>query len=213
VVVLTRAVWPSYLYDFLALIQSSTLERRILDCGAGGPSPPLSLFAEYGFEAHGIDISPSRIEKAKVYSKANDIVLNLKEGDMRSLPYDDESFSFVYTQNSLCHLTKKDARTSIAEMVRVLKPEGYLMVDFMSTDCSFYGADSLGDQIRPGEFQYIDEDGEKVLHVFYTDDEVDALFHGLEILKKVKVSSENRMLPETSTDVRVYFYLRKQRLT
>jgi ubiquinone/menaquinone biosynthesis C-methylase UbiE len=211
VVILTKTVWPSYLYDFLALIQSSTLEKRILDCGAGGPSPPLSLFAEYGFEAHGIDISPSQIEKAELYGKANDLILNLREGDMRSLPYSDESFSFVYTQNSLCHLTKEDARTSIAEMARVLKPDGYLMVDFMSVDCSFYGEDSLGVQINPGEFQYMDEEGEKVLHAFYKDEELDSLFHNLEFIKKVKVSTENRVGPRPSTDVRIYSHLRKSK--
>jgi ubiquinone/menaquinone biosynthesis C-methylase UbiE len=170
---------------------------------------PASLFAEYGFEAHGIDSSPSQIEKAEHYSKTNDHILNLKEGDMRTLPYSDESFSFVYTQNSLCHLTKEDARTSIAEMARVLKSDGYLMVDFMSVDCSFYGEDSLGVQINPGEFQYIDEDGEKVLHTFYRDEELDSLFHNLEIIKKVKVSTENRVGSRPSTDVRIYSYLRK----
>ncbi|MGD9380924.1 MAG: class I SAM-dependent methyltransferase [Candidatus Thorarchaeota archaeon] len=188
------------------------LEKKILDCGAGGPRPPLALFFEWGYEAYGIDISPDQIERAKIYGKENDIVLNLKEGDMRNLPYRDESFSFVYTQNSLCHLTKKDARTSIDEMSRVLRQDGYLMVDFMSTECSFYGAKSLGEQINPGEFQYIDEDGETVLHTFYADDELNPLFHELEIVKKVNVSTELHMGQELSTDVRVYTYLRKPKL-
>lgn len=211
-VILARAVWPSFLYDFLDLIQSSTLEKKILDCGAGGPRPPLSLFSEYGFEAYGIDISLEQIRRAKLYSKRNGIVLHLREGDMRNLPFRDESFSFVYTQNSLCHLTKEDAKASIHEMERVLIPKGYLMVDFMSADCSFYGDNSLGEQINPGEFQYIDEDGDRILHTFYTDGELDPLFHTLEIIRKVKVSTENRMLSKPSTDVRVYFYLRKPEL-
>ncbi len=206
---LTSTIWPFFLYDFLGLIQSSELEKKILDCGAGGPRPPLSLFSEYGYETYGIDISPEQIRKAELYGKENDIALNLKEGDMRNLPWKDDSFSFVYTQNSLCHLTKEDARTSIAEMVRVLRPRGYLMVDFMSTDCSFYGDDRLGEQINSGEFQYIDDDGEKVLHTFYTDEELDSLFHDLEIVRRVKVSTENRMIEESKIDVRVYFYLRK----
>jgi ubiquinone/menaquinone biosynthesis C-methylase UbiE len=197
------------LYDFLGLIQSSTLEKRILDCGAGGQRPPLSLFSENGYEAYGIDISTEQIERAKTYGKENGIVLNLRVGDMRNLPYKDEAFSFVYTQNSLCHLTKEDARTSINEMSRVLRPHGYLMVDFMSADCSFYGDDSLGEQINPGEFQYMEENGEKVLHTFYTDEELDPLFQELDIIRKVKVSTENRIDPRASTDVRVYSYLRK----
>lgn len=209
VVALTRAIWPAFLYDFLELIQSSKLEKKILDCGAGGSRPPLSLFAEYGYEAYGIDISPEQIKRAELYSKENNVILNLKEGDMRNLPWKDNSFSFVYTQNSLCHLTKADARTSIDEMVRVLRLGGYLMVDFMSTDCSFYGDDSLGEQINSGEFQYIDDDGEKVLHTFYTDKELDSLFHDLEIVKKVKVSTENRMIAKSNIDVRVYFFFRK----
>jgi ubiquinone/menaquinone biosynthesis C-methylase UbiE len=209
VVILVKDVWPSFLYDFLNLIQSSTLEKKILDCGAGGPHPPLSLFSKFGFEAYGIDISSEQIRKAERYGKEMGIVLHLREGDMRDLPFGDKSFSFVYTQNSLCHLTKEEATKSIHEMGRVLRPEGYLMVDFMSTDCSFYDDDTLGEQINPGEFQYIDEDGERILHTFYTEEETEPLLHELEIIKKVKVSTEDRTLSKPSTDVRVYFYLRK----
>ena len=36
------------LYRFIMYCNETNMEKTILDCGAGGDSPPLSLFAEYG---------------------------------------------------------------------------------------------------------------------------------------------------------------------
>lgn len=36
------------LYRFLMVCNEECKEMNVLDCGAGGASPPLSLFARYG---------------------------------------------------------------------------------------------------------------------------------------------------------------------
>ncbi|MFX1368544.1 MAG: class I SAM-dependent methyltransferase [Promethearchaeota archaeon] len=202
-------IWHSYLYDFLALTESSSLEKKILDCGAGGPRPPLALFHSFGYEAHGIDISERQVEAASTFSKKHNLDLRMKVGDMRKLPYESDSFSHVFTQNTLCHLPKADAKKAVEEMIRVLKKDGYLFVDFMSTDCSFYGAESMGDEVNPGEFLYIDDDGDEVLHCFYDDSESHEFLSGLETVKVVKISTENHLSPTHSKDVRLYYYLKK----
>ncbi|MHA1636671.1 MAG: class I SAM-dependent methyltransferase [Candidatus Thorarchaeota archaeon] len=207
---MTKIVWPSPLYDFLRMIETSSLEKKILDCGAGGPRPPLMLFANRGYETHGIDISPANLEAAKGYAKSHGVKLNLTQGDMRDLPYDDESFSFIYTYNSICHLSKMDTAIAINEMKRVLRKDGYLFVDFMSTECSYCGIPDLGEEKGKHEYEYIDEEGADVLHCFYDDTEPDSFFDSMTILIKKKTITEHLRPGRISTDVWLRYFVQKQ---
>jgi ubiquinone/menaquinone biosynthesis C-methylase UbiE len=202
-------LWPLSVYRFLKIIETTDLEKKILDCGAGGPRPPLALFYNHGYETHGIDISEPAIVASNKYASEHDITLNIVPGDMREIPFDDETFSFVFSQNSICHLTKKDMTKAIQEMNRVLKPGGYLLVDFMSTESSYYGSPSLGEEVGPGEYQYIDEDGDTVLHSFLSDGEPDKYFTGLKIVRIVKTTSQNLSRKFLDVDVRMDYYATK----
>lgn len=202
-------VWPSHMYRFLKIIEATPLEKKILDCGAGGPRPPLALFCQYGYETHGIDISGSAISSALKFSEENGLKINIIEGDMRKIPFDDESFSFVFSQNSICHLTKKDTKKAIDEITRVLRPGGYCFIDFMSTESSYCGAESLGKEVGQDEYQYVDEDGDEILHCFHSDGEPDHYLSGLKIVHKIKTIAENLNRAITDTDVRMEYYATK----
>jgi len=202
-------IWPSHLYRFLQFIEKVSLEKKILDCGAGGPHPPLALFSQYGYETHGIDISKSAISSAQKFSEEHKLSINLIEGDMRKIPFESESFSFVFTQHSICHLTKKDTKKAIEEITRVLCPGGYCFIDFMSTESSYFGAESLGKEVGPGEYQYIDEDGDTVLHCFHSDDEPDQYFTGLKIARRFKTIDENMQQSTVNSDVRMEYFATK----
>lgn len=204
-----KLIWPSFLYSFLNLIETSSLEKKILDCGAGGSRPPLILFHNFGYDAYGIDILKSQIEKAEEFCKENKINIDFREGDMCSIPFEDESFSHIFTQHSICHLSKDNTRNAIDEMYRVLRKGGYCFVDFASVDCSYFGAPNLGEEVRKGEFQYTDSDGDLVLHSFYEDNESDPFFDKFEIVRKDKMRSEYRSGPRQRIDVYLYYYLRK----
>ena len=116
-----KAIYPAELYQLLRFTQSLE-EKTVLDCGAGGRNPPLGLFHEYGFKTIGIDISLSQIEAAKEYEKTHGINLNIIKGNMLDLEFSEDSFSCVYSFNSSVHLSKKNTRKAVAEMLRVLKP-------------------------------------------------------------------------------------------
>ncbi|MFT8347937.1 class I SAM-dependent methyltransferase [Clostridium saccharoperbutylacetonicum] len=87
------------LYKFLNYCNQSDLEKVVLDCGAGGNCPPLALFSDFGYKTYGIELSDSQIEKAKEFSKVNNIDINISKGNMTSLPFDNESISFIYYYN------------------------------------------------------------------------------------------------------------------
>ena len=156
----------------------SHLEKKILDCGAGGHLPPLAMFHEHGFETHGVDISESRIKDAIEYGKKIGADLKIINCDMRELSYDDESFSFVFSYNTIFHMTKKDIKKSMAEMRRVLVKDGLCFVNFMSTEDDMYGE---GEELVKGECRQI-ECGEEVIHTFFDDNEVSDFLEGFELI-------------------------------
>ena len=122
--------------DFLELCSASCLEKSVLDCGAGGKCPPLTLFRDHGYEAYGVEIGQKQLERAQRFCKENNIELNIVRGDMRQIPFDTDSFSFVFAYESIFFLTKEDVATSMREIERVLKPNGLCCVTFRSVDDS-----------------------------------------------------------------------------
>ena len=101
---------------------------------------------------------------------------------MRILEYSDESFSHVFSQNSIFHLTKADTATAMSEMRRVLRPDGYLYVNFLSADDQRCG---YGEEAGPGEW-IAPEHGEPALHSYYQDDEPDVYFENMDVVLKIK---------------------------
>jgi len=124
------------IYEFFKLCDTTPLERRVLDCGAGGKYPPLTLFYDRGYETYGIEISEAQLERTRHFCTTNNIELNILRGDMRKIPFCNESFSFVFAYESIFFLAKDDIAIAISEIERVLKPSGLCFVTFKSVDDS-----------------------------------------------------------------------------
>lgn len=173
------------LYRFIMYCNETKMEKTVLDCGAGGDCPPLSLFSEYGYLTYGIEFNSRQLEEANEYAKEKGQNLNIEKGDMRELKFDDELFSFVYSYNSVFHMTKKEVSKSINEMKRVLKKDGLLFVNFLTTN-DF----RCGEGIDIGENQYEQMDDDlPVIHSYFEEYEAEKYFEDMEILYK-----ENRVL-------------------
>tara|TARA_Y100000588_G_C13771286_1_gene718324 strand:+ start:82 stop:696 length:615 start_codon:yes stop_codon:yes gene_type:complete len=158
------------LYRFLALCNSvrGNEKKRILDCGAGGTMPPLSLFNEHGFETVGIEFSKNQVDLANAFGASRDQKLDVRLGDMTHLPFEDASFDFVYSYNSVFHMKKKQIREAVNEMKRVLKPGGFLFVNFLSVE-DF----RCGEGPHLGDNQYEQMDDEPVIHSYFDLDEAE----------------------------------------
>jgi ubiquinone/menaquinone biosynthesis C-methylase UbiE len=177
-------------YGFLSTInarqpEGETLQdRRILDCGAGGAVPPLALFWRHGFEAWGIDTSPEQLDRARQFCEEQGIELHLRTGDMRAIPFEDESFDYVYEHYSMCHLSKRDTGKAVGEMYRVLKPGGLCFFGVISADSwpkSFFGQER-----QPGEYWGEEGGHELTLHSMFSDEEADILASVWQIVSKEK---------------------------
>jgi ubiquinone/menaquinone biosynthesis C-methylase UbiE len=173
------------LYTFLNYCNNAPIEKEVLECGAGiGPSmePLLVRFFDYGFETHGIEISDERLKNALDYCEENELDLDIRKGDMRKIPFQDGSMSFIFSYNTIFHMTKEDIGVAMDEIKRVLKPEGLCFVNFLSVDSQTFGK---GKEVGKGEYLEKHNDKED-LHSYFEDDEADPYFDGLEILYKEK---------------------------
>ena len=174
--------YPSSLYNFLRFIQSNPVNKRILDCGAGGSNPKLAFFYENGFETYGIDISEDEIKDAEDYCKNHDIKLNIIKGDMRNIPFDSYFFGYVFSYLSMVHLSKNATAQAINEIFRVLTKGGLCYLNFLSKDDKWFDEN---EETKQGEI--ISKHGnEEEIHSYYDDDEPDNFFNNFEILYKEK---------------------------
>ena len=101
--------------------------------------PLLVRFFEAGYRTHGIEISEQRVAAAQAFCEQREIDLDIRQGDMRRIPFEDGALSFVFSYNSIFNMTKHDIGVAMAEIERVLKPEGLCFVNFLSIDDGRYG--------------------------------------------------------------------------
>ena len=181
-----NVIWATPLYKFLRHCNSSPLEKMVLDCGAGGSNPPLQVFSDYGYETYGIEISGETLKQAQNFCRENNLKLNLLKGDMRKIPFKDETFSFVYSWNAIHMMSKADVALAMSEIERVTKTRGLCFVNFVSADES---PPTDATETRKGEFlkeapwrgvwcPNIDS--------YFEDEEADVFFNNFEIIHKEK---------------------------
>lgn len=170
---------PLYRFLDFCLQMGSPETKNVLDCGAGGNMPPLALFKSQGFNTTGIELDKKAVEEASGFSKMHNLNLNIQEGDMTTLPFEDGSFDFVYSYNSIFHMKKVEIEKSVKELKRVLKPGGLMFVNFLSID-DF----RCGEGPDLGNHQYEQMDDEPVIHSYYDHEEAEVYFKDMETLIK-----------------------------
>lgn len=119
----------------------ATLERWILGdvrerlCGqargrvlevAVGTGRNLAHYPDNVHEVVGVDLSPGMLAQARTAAARIGLPVELRETDARTLPFPDESFDTVVCTLGLCEIP--DQAATLAEMRRVLRPSGHLLL-------------------------------------------------------------------------------------
>ena len=102
-------------------------QTSVLDLGCGYGATARYLAANYGCRVTGTNISEKELELARVRSQEAglDSLLSFEYGDFHSLPYADDSYDVVWSQEAFLHAADKNA--VLSECRRVLKPGGVLI--------------------------------------------------------------------------------------
>jgi ubiquinone/menaquinone biosynthesis C-methylase UbiE len=103
----------------------------VLEVGVGtGRNFP---FYPKGITLTGVDLSPAMLAIARQRADELDLTVDLREADAEALPFADASFDTVVC--TLCLCTIPDDHAAIAEMSRVLRPGGrLLLLDHIGSD-------------------------------------------------------------------------------
>ena len=114
-------------------------------------------FYPAGVRLTGIDLSPAMLERARERAGELGMEVDLREGDAQDLPFPGGSFDTVVCTLSLCNVP--DDRRAVAEMKRVLRPGGrLLLLDHIRA------ASGLGRAVQKAlEFVWVRLEGEHLL--------------------------------------------------
>jgi ubiquinone/menaquinone biosynthesis C-methylase UbiE len=118
---ITDALERQLLFELVGPIVGKTL----LDVGCGDGELALEL-ARRGGIVTGLDADPAMIAAAQRRIERALIQLELVNGQAEKIPFDDGAFDRVVTVTVLCLV--RDARRAVAEMARVLRPGGRLVI-------------------------------------------------------------------------------------
>lgn len=97
----------------------------VLEVGIG-TGANLSYYARGAVRLTGLDPSPGMLDAARTKADGLGLDVTLVEGDAMALPFPDASFDTVVSTLVLCGVP--EVRGALAEMVRVLRPGGQLLL-------------------------------------------------------------------------------------
>jgi SAM-dependent methyltransferase len=91
---------------------------RVLEVGCG-TGADLLQFAKHGALATGVDLTTKHVELARI--RVGELAM-IHQADARHLPFENESFDYVYSHGVLHHCDEPEQ--VVREMFRVLRPGG-----------------------------------------------------------------------------------------
>ena len=97
---------------------------KVLDAGCGDGSTLSLLRKQFDVESFGIDISDKALEKALLLSKQENLNIEFKKADVRSVPYPSNYFDLILSWGVIEHFDNYEL--AIDEFYRTLKPGGVL---------------------------------------------------------------------------------------
>lgn len=102
--------------------------RTICDAACGFGAHTLA-FASNGFDVAAFDVSPKAVELTRAglarYGYGD---VSVQVASITNIGYDDETFDAATAYAVFDHLTEDDAKRALAEMLRIVKPGGFLLL-------------------------------------------------------------------------------------
>ncbi len=122
----------------------------VLDLGCGNGRNLLYMCKEYSMQGYGVDISDVAISQAKKVASEDKLQIELKAASITDkLPQADESVDVVLDMMTSHILNTKQREIYINEVVRVLKPFGWLFMKTFVMDGDMHAKRLIAE--RPGD--------------------------------------------------------------
>jgi ubiquinone/menaquinone biosynthesis C-methylase UbiE len=145
--------------DLVADVEESSGGGAVADLGCG-PGHVATYLATLGVSMIGIDISPAMVEVAKRRCPE----VRFRVGSLLTLPATDGELAGAIAFYSIIHLRAEDRPAAYAEMARVIKPGGWLLLAFHISPIGggsgeiMHADEWWGEQVDL-DFYYLEPDG------------------------------------------------------
>jgi ubiquinone/menaquinone biosynthesis C-methylase UbiE len=157
---------------------------KVLDlcCGKGADS---IYFYNKGFKVTSVDYSSEAIKQFSQTQKMYEILISSFVKDiLEPLPFEDDSFDYVYVRLGLHYFTDSELKKIISEIYRILKSESLLIIQVKSTSDKEYGKGELIEKDM-----YKDETG--YLRHFFSKDYVEEILSEFSIVMNEERKIDN----------------------
>ncbi len=111
---------------------------RALDLGCGVGRHALAL-ANMGFEVDAFDVSRTGLAEVSAKAEKHGLSIGTHVGSMTELPFRGGSYDFLVSWNVIYHGDEPALRQAIADLHRVLRPGGTMLVTMLSKRNADFG--------------------------------------------------------------------------
>jgi ubiquinone/menaquinone biosynthesis C-methylase UbiE len=132
----------------------------VLEVGCGTGTLTLAAKRQAGpsGKVYGIDVIPGMIEVSQRKAAQTNEEVSFQPGSIDNLPFADKLFDVVLCSFMIFHMSEATRRKGIAEIYRVLKPQGRLLVlDLASTPSSSTNTQGSSGDMPPHDLQELVE--------------------------------------------------------
>jgi ubiquinone/menaquinone biosynthesis C-methylase UbiE len=141
-------------------------------CGIGTHTSWLAEAVSPDGQVTGIDVSPESLAYAEEMASKSRLAqqVSFQYGDINNLPFDDDTFDWVWNVDTLWPVAGKDPLPLVNELVRVVKPGGIIAILFWSSQKLLPGYPLLEARLNAtlaANFPYTD-DVKPELHILRT---------------------------------------------
>jgi len=159
--------------------------HEVLDLGCGIGRHALYL-ASQGFVVTGLDTSKSGLSRLMLAARERKVAIQAVRADLTDLPFVGQSFDAVLAFHSIYHVDSAGIAQAIAELRRVLRPNGEVFVTFNSKSNPTY-RDSRNKKIDEHVRMKREVDGTLLPHYYCDRADVLRLLRTFEIIQLKQV--------------------------
>lgn len=115
--------------DWLIANGDFSADKKVLEVACNMGTTAIALAKQYGCHIEGVDLDEDILEKAKenIINEGLQDLIHVQRANAMKLPFPDNSFDIVVNEAMLTMLPIEAKKKAIAEYLRVLKPNGFLL--------------------------------------------------------------------------------------
>ncbi len=158
--------------------------KRVCDAACGFGAHTLA-FASCGFEVSAFDVSEKAVELTRYgLRKFGYDGVDVRVAAITDTGYEDEdeAFDAVAAYAVMDHLTLEDAGRALAELMRITKKEGFVLLSFDAAEEEDFQCEH--EELPDGSMVYTDASREGMLYRPYDSERIGALVDGCSVVRQ-----------------------------